>query len=185
MADEPSRKPLLEIAPSYLGGIAAIATAIIGVLTFIDGRDKTPEAAPGDQRKTVAENPAPADPARVAVRDAESDAPAVTRQDAERAPGVTESPADGCRRIVGTWQWHTGDVPGVLTFGADRQVGASIVRGAAPVLLGSWSCDAASGAYTIRWQNQVIEHVTLSDDGRTANGSNNLNMPIRGSLSAQ
>jgi hypothetical protein len=145
VANDPSRKSLLEIAPSYLGGIAAIATAAIAVFTFIDKRAADPDA--------VQSEAGPATPAL----------------------------SDGCRRIVGSWQWYTGDVPGVLTFGADRQVGASAVRGSPPLLLGSWACDGASGAYTIRWQNQVIEQVTLGGDGRTASGSNNLNMPIRGS----
>jgi hypothetical protein len=138
MANDPSRKSFLEIAPNYLAGIAAIATAAIGVLTFVDKRAADPDAA-------------------------------------------TPTLSDGCRRIVGSWQWYTGDIAGVLTFGADQQVGASLARGSPPVLLGSWTCDGASGAYTISWQNQVIEQVTLGGDGRTASGSNNLNMPIRGS----
>lgn len=150
MANDPSRKSLLEIGPGYLAGIAAIATATIGVLTFVDERATDPDPAPADQRQGVATDSAPA-------------------------------LSDGCRRIIGSWQWYTGDISGVLTFGADQQVGASVARGSPPVLLGSWTCDGVSGAYTIRWQNQVIEQVTLSGDGRTASGSNNLNNPIRGS----
>lgn len=167
MANDPSRKSFLEIAPSYLGGVAAIATAAIAVFTFVDRRAADPDAVPADRRQGAATDSAPGVP------------PATQRQ-SEAGP-ATPALSDGCRRIVGSWQWYTGDIPGVLTFGADRQVGASAARGSPPVLLGSWTCDGASGAYTIRWQNQVIEQVTLGGDGRTASGSNNLNMPIRGS----
>jgi hypothetical protein len=152
MANDPSRKSILEIAPGYLAGIAAIATAAIGVLTFVDKRAAGPDPVPADRPQGAATDSAP-DPAL----------------------------SDGCRRIVGSWQWYTGDIAGVLTFGADQQVGASLARGSPPLLLGSWTCDGASGAYTIRWQNRVIEQVTLGSDGRTASGFNNLNNPIRGS----
>lgn len=142
MAKDPSRKSFLEMGPAYLGGIAALVTALGGIFTIIyqRGQSETGETGPAPSALTA-----------------------------------------GCRRIVGSWQWYTADISGVLTFGADRQVSASPDRGSPPVLLGSWACDGASGAYTISWQNQVTEKITLDDDGRTASGYNNLNMPIRGS----
>jgi hypothetical protein len=181
MAKNPPRKSFVEIAPSYLGGVAAIATATIAVLTFVNGRDEAPDAVPAEQARRVDTAAAPADRARQPVPDAALiDAPVVAEADAQVGPVAPGSSGDRCRRIVGAWQWYTGEIAGVLTFAEDHQVGASVARGVSPVLLGSWSCDESSGAYTIRWQNNVVERVTLADDGRTASGSNNMNMPIRG-----
>lgn len=208
MARNSPRKSFVEIAPSYLAGVAAIATATIAVLTFFNGRDEASDAAPADRSRALPADAAPVDQSPAMVPDATPgdqsrvmapdtvradsgqraapdmttvNVPPVARHTTQVGPAEPRSSADGCRRIVGTWQWYTGEIPGVLTFGEDRQVGASVARGVAPVLHGSWSCDESSGAYTIRWQNNVIEHVTLADDGRAASGSNNLNMPIRGS----
>lgn len=175
------RKSFVEIAPGYLGGFAAIASATVAVLTFVDGRDEAPNAGAADPASQAAADVEPVAPGAQGVPDrALVGAPIVAQAEPQIDPVAPGSSGDRCRRIVGTWQWYTAEIAGVLTFGDDQQVGASVARGVAPVLRGSWSCDEASGAYTIRWQNSVVEHVTLGDEGRTASGSNNLNMLIRG-----
>jgi hypothetical protein len=91
-----------------------------------------------------------------------------------------DTAASGCARVIGDWQWYTAAIPGILRFAADRQVTARPSAAAAPVLAGRWTCDEATGAYVITWQNSVVERLQLSDDGRTMSGTNNLGMPVRG-----
>src|SRR5262249_16969274 len=50
--------------------------------------------------------------------------------------------ASQCSHVSGEWQWHTGNIPGVLSFDRDHMVGASATRGGPPLLRGTWSCNA-------------------------------------------
>lgn len=94
---------------------------------------------------------------------------------AERAAGP-----DKCGRMVGRWQWYTNDISGVLTFDSSNNVGAAASAGAPQVLGGTWSCDAQSSAFTINWQNNVVENYTMAADGGSISGRNNLGMAVRG-----
>jgi TPR repeat protein len=104
---------------------------------------------------------------------AESDPAAATEAQDERAD------QQACGRMRGRWQWYTNDIAGVLTFDNDN-VGAAPSAGAPQVLSGTWSCDPASGAFAIEWQNGVTESYTMSADGGSISGQNNLGMSVRG-----
>ncbi len=95
-------------------------------------------------------------------------------------PPASFPPVDPCMRIVGDWQWYTNTIQGVLGFGSDHRVSASAFRGGPAVLWGSWTCDAATSGYVINWQNNVVERVTMAEDGQSVTGTNNFNMFIRG-----
>ncbi len=102
---------------------------------------------------------------------------------ARPAPGrIAEQTArpQQCGRMVGRWQWYTNDISGVLTFDSSNSVGAAASAGAPQVLAGTWSCDAQSGAFTINWQNNVVENYTMTADGGSISGRNNLGMAVRG-----
>ena len=105
--------------------------------------------------------------------------PGTTPQPKPQAQAPT-SPTDSCMRIVGTWQWYTNAIQGVLGFGSDHRVSASAFRGRPAVLWGTWTCDGATSGYVISWQNTVVERVTMAQDGQSITGTNNYNMLIRG-----
>ena len=88
---------------------------------------------------------------------------------------------EACGRIVGQWQWQTGDIPGVLTFGANNEVSASVNASSSPVLRGTWTCDAATATFVITWPNGVVENLAMHADGSAISGRNNFGSPVTGS----
>jgi TPR repeat protein len=97
----------------------------------------------------------------------------------QRAP-ESRRRSQTCERMVGRWQWYTNEISGVLTFDPGNDVGAAPSLGAPPVLSGTWSCDSQTGAFTINWQNSVVETYTMAEDGASISGRNNLGMTVRG-----
>jgi TPR repeat protein len=112
--------------------------------------------------------------------------PALDSPASEPEPAAVDRTPDGgarprpCERMVGRWQWYTNDISGVLTFDTSNNVGAAPAAGVPPVLNGRWSCDPQTGAFTISWQNTVVESYTMAADGGSISGRNNLGMAVRG-----
>jgi TPR repeat protein len=109
----------------------------------------------------------------------ESSASALERPAVEPTPDG-RARSQSCERMVGRWQWYTNDISGVLTFDTSNNVGAAPAAGVPQVLNGRWSCDPQTGAFTINWQNNVVENYTMAADGGSISGRNNLGMAVRG-----
>ena len=142
-----------------------------------DAELKRFEALPMPPTDQTAPPPA-APPAASAAAPAEP-APAAASAEPAHSPDG-RSDLQICGRMWGQWQWHTGNIPGVLTFDMQDRVGAAATAGGPQVLAGTWTCTPATAHFTITWPNGVIENYTMAADGSSISGQNNFGAPISG-----
>jgi hypothetical protein len=80
----------------------------------------------------------------------------------------SEHHASGCN-IAGKWTWSTG---GTATI----KHGGKLSKGARTA---SWTC--SNDKVVLVWSHGFVDHLTLSEDGRTLSGTNNLGYEITAS----
>ncbi len=94
----------------------------------------------------------------------------------------TSDSATDCASVAGTWRWFTG---GSVQFTSDGKVFYATTPGGHAVTGGTWTCDAASGAYTVTWAKGFIDSLKLSDNGQHLQGSDNKGVQVSGARDDQ
>ncbi|MGA8259028.1 MAG: tetratricopeptide repeat protein [Arenicellales bacterium] len=93
-------------------------------------------------------------------------------------PGESEPAAAGvCDGVLGKWDWFNG---GTVTFSEDKRAAFDPGSTGLPHGHGTWTCDAASGIYSITWAPGFVDTFTLSADGNTLSGRNTTGIQISG-----
>jgi hypothetical protein len=72
-----------------------------------------------------------------------------------------------CANIAGSWSWFNGTT--TIT-------GSSIAHTNGDT--GSWHC--SDGVYVLTWRSGVVDHLTLSDNGKRLAGNNSGGIPVSG-----
>jgi hypothetical protein len=73
-----------------------------------------------------------------------------------------------CAKIAGSWKW--GDI--IIAIKSDGTAHHAIAGS------GTWTCNDRQ--YVFSWSNGITDHVTLSADGNSLSGSNNLGWTFSG-----
>ena len=90
--------------------------------------------------------------------------------------------ADVCSLPVGRWKTSGNNIPveGEVAIQADRTVAWWKGPGdRLPAVSGTWSCDPAARRFVFTWGHGSVDTLTLSADGRTLQGENQLGIQIR------
>ncbi|MGA8614182.1 MAG: hypothetical protein WB760_21400 [Xanthobacteraceae bacterium] len=74
-----------------------------------------------------------------------------------------------CGRIVGTWKWGAGFLVVIKRDGTAHHDFAGN---------GTWKCD--DGQYVFVWSNGITDHISVSTDGDSIAGNNNIGMTFSG-----
>ena len=171
---ESPNKPFWNTLPGYLTGIAALLTALVGLMRFVDERGHAARAAP----EGVSTLQAPVKPEGGVA------APAPTRVVAStgsESPGLAPAPSPtGCDGVLGRWRWSVGPVGGAVDFGANGSAGwYAQANDPAPALIAKWSCTGAHSVL-IEWPNGYEDRLTLASDGHKLSGSNQIGVIVTG-----
>jgi hypothetical protein len=168
---EPRNRSFWNSMPGYLTGIAAMMTAIVGVMRFIGERGEparqTADAHPSANLQVAA----------LVQHDASrSHSAVVSPVEAARA----ESPQAECGSVLGRWRWSVGPVGGAVDFVADGSAGwYAQATDPAPALIATWSCEDAD-SFVVRWPNGYVDQLSLANDGRTLSGRNQIGVIVTG-----
>jgi hypothetical protein len=84
-----------------------------------------------------------------------------------------------CPPLTGRWAWFVG---GMVTFAADGTGVWKAYPEASKSLTVTWTCQPATGVFTLTWQQGLIDTVTMSEDGRTLTGQNQYGVAVRGEV---
>jgi hypothetical protein len=82
---------------------------------------------------------------------------------ARKASENASAARSGCQRIVGTWKWGLGFTVIIKSDGTAHHSGGGD---------GTWTCQ--NGRYAFVWSIGITDHVSLSADGNSVVGSNNV-----------
>ena len=89
-----------------------------------------------------------------------------------------ESVAGGvCERALGKWDWFNG---GTVTFSEDKRAEFDPGSTGLPQGHGTWSCNPASGFYSITWAPGFVDTFNISADGNALSGRNTTGIVISG-----
>jgi hypothetical protein len=152
--DKDTRKSFFDSLPSYLAGLAAVATATVAVLTYLHNRD----VARTKEQETIPITEPEVNPEHVgAVPSVEITPTRPTPAGSKSAPQATPTLGSAlhparCASYVGTWQLSSGEL---LTFLADERVEARASADAAPRF----------GRYNCSGRNEEILYLMMDREG--------------------
>jgi hypothetical protein len=151
--DKDTRKSFFNSLPSYLAGFAAVATATVAVLTYLNHKDveTTPITEPEVSHESVGAVPSVEVRARPAQTAPAPGTPGKTAPQAKPTLGSALHPAR-CASYVGTWQLSSGEL---LTFNDDERVEVRASADAAPRF----------GRYNCSGRNEEILYLLMDREG--------------------
>lgn len=151
------------------------SSSLTGDFYFLGGA--APSAASTPPAASVSAPAATTPPRRSAPSGSSPAAPTASVS----TPRRPQQSIDVCSLPVGRWRTRGNniDVPGEVAIEADRTVAWwKNASDRLPAVSGTWSCDAAARRFVFTWGHGSIDTLTLSDDGQTLRGSNQLGIQI-------